>query len=109
MKEVQMFYTMRITRIKQMLLVTIGVMVVTMGIYIYIYINETVEIKPVPIPDVPEADVVVSDFEVSESFHDRVLWELHADVAEVYSARQETNSRMLNLIFSTSRETKVCT
>jgi LPS export ABC transporter protein LptC len=94
-----MFYTMKIARIKQMLLVTIGVMVVTMGIYIYIYIHETDNVKPVPILDVPKADIVVSDFEVSETFHDRVLWELHADVAEVYSARQETQLKDVEFDF----------
>jgi LPS export ABC transporter protein LptC len=94
-----MFYTMKIARIKQMLLVTIGVMVVTMGIYIYVYINETDNVKPVPIPDVPKADIVVSDFEVSETFHDRVLWELHADVAEVYSDRQETQFKDVEFDF----------
>jgi LPS export ABC transporter protein LptC len=83
-----MFYTMKIARIKQMLLVTIVVMVVIMGYYIRKYPPNIVE--PESIKEVPNADVVVSDFEVSESFHDRVLWELHADIAEVYSDRQET-------------------
>lgn len=95
-----MFYTMKIARIKQMLLVTIGMMVVTMGIYIYIYItDERNKVKPMPIPDVPKADIVVSNFEVSETFHDQVLWELHADVAEVYSDRQETQLKDVEFDF----------
>jgi LPS export ABC transporter protein LptC len=83
-----MFYTMKVERIKRMLLVTIGVMIVIMGIYILIYKPPIVE--PEPIGDISDADVVVTDFEVSETFHDRLLWELHAKVAEVYSDRQET-------------------
>jgi len=38
---------------------------------------------------VPDADVVVKNFEVVETFNDRVLWSLRAKGAEVYSAQKE--------------------
>lgn len=85
-----MFYTMKVARIKQMLLMTIGVMVVIMGYYIWKY-PPIDRVEPEPIENVPDADIVVSDFEVFETFHDRVLWELRAKVAKVYNDRQETH------------------
>ena len=85
-----MFYAMRVERIKQMLLVSIGVMLLIIGYYILIYDPGDVTVDHIPKEKVSDADVVVSDFEVSETFHDRTLWELRAKVAEVYSARQET-------------------
>jgi len=94
-----MVYTMNIERIKRLLLITIGVMVVIMGYYIWLHIDGSGPVKPQPIEDVPDADVVVSDFEVSETFHDRTLWVLHAKVAEVYSAHQETRLKDVEVDF----------
>jgi LPS export ABC transporter protein LptC/lipopolysaccharide transport protein LptA len=81
---------MNVEKIKRMLLVTIFVMVVIMGYYIHEYIKTKGPVIPEPIPDVPDADVVVNDFEVIETLHNRELWRLRAKIAKKYSAQQET-------------------
>lgn len=93
-----------VEKIKRMLLITIGVMVVMMGYYVWLYNKE----KPVvaPEPDILEtqADVVVNDFNVEETFNEQTLWTLQATVAEVYSAQKETHLQGVNVDFFEENE-----
>jgi LPS export ABC transporter protein LptC len=81
---------LNIQKIKRMLLLTIGVMTAIMGYYIWIYNRQKPQVEAERLGTVPDADVVVKNFEVVETFNDRVLWSLRAKVAEVYSAQKET-------------------
>jgi LPS export ABC transporter protein LptC len=90
---------MNVEKIKRILLITIGVMTAIMGYYIWLYNMEKKAVKPEPIRDVTDADVVVNNFEVVETFNDRVLWILHAKVAEVYSSRKETRLKDVEVDF----------
>jgi LPS export ABC transporter protein LptC len=82
---------LNIQKIKRMLLLTIGVMTAVMGYYIWTYNRQKPQVEAERFPTVPDADVVVKNFEVVETFNDRVLWSLRAKGAEVYSAQKETH------------------
>ena len=84
---------LNIQKIKRMLLVITGLMILVMGAYITWYNINNPNLRPDRIPVVPDADVVVKNFEVVETFNDRVLWSLRAKGAEVYSAQKETHLR----------------
>lgn len=81
-----------IARIKQGLLVTIGLMVAVMGFYIWSYNqNGSNEVKPAErVSNVTNADVIVHDVELVEYLHERILWNLQAKEASVYSTTKET-------------------
>jgi LPS export ABC transporter protein LptC len=81
---------LNIQKIKRMLLLTIGVMTAIMGYYIWAYNRQKPQVEAERLGTVPDADVVVKNFEVVETFNDRVLWSLRAKGAEVYSAQKET-------------------
>jgi LPS export ABC transporter protein LptC len=84
---------LNIQKIKRMLLLTIGVMTAIMGYYIWAYNRQKPQVEAERLGTVPDADVVVKNFEVVETFNDRVLWSLRAKGAEVYSAQKETYLR----------------
>jgi len=88
-----------VDKLKRLLLITIGVMAAMIVYYIWAYNLKKPEVKPEPISDVTDADVVVNDFEVVEMVGDRVLWILRAKFAEVYSDEKETRLQDVEVDF----------
>lgn len=97
--------TMNIERIKQLLLIMIGVMTALMAYYIWTYNQENQGVKMKPLlperiasdPVVP--DVVVNDVDLTEMSVERILWTLHAKEARMYSSLKETRLKAVEVQF----------
>lgn len=87
------YTTTHIQRMKQLLLLTMVVMLVSMGWYIYDYQRKGSGGKgtrPVAQPVENDSDVFVADVSLTEMSNDRILWTLEAKEARVYAQRKET-------------------
>lgn len=96
-----MLYTTKIEKIKRGLLVLIGLMTVMMGYYIWRHNTlDKTEVKPISIGYLEnDADVLVSDVELTEIANEQILWTLEAKEAKVYNARKETKLREIEVDF----------
>ncbi len=90
---------MSVEKIKQLLLMTIGVMILAMGYHIWRYRNEQKSIPPQVIPIETNADVVVKDVELTETSGTRIFWKLRAKKAEVYTSSKETRLEDIEVDF----------
>lgn len=87
------YTTTHIQRLKQLLVLTMAVMLVSMGWYIYQYQKEGAGAKgtrPAPQPIQNDSDVFVANVSLTEMSNDRILWTLEAKEARIYAQRKET-------------------
>ena len=87
------YTTTHIQRFKQILLLTMAVMLVSMGWSIYEYQQEGrggKGARPVAQPVETDSDVFVTDVSLTEMSNDRIVWTLEAKEARVYAQRKET-------------------
>lgn len=96
-----MLYTTKIEKIKRVLLIMIALMTVMMGYYIWKHnTQDKTEVKPISIGHLEnDADVLVSDVELTEIANEQILWTLEAKEAKVYNARKETKLREIEVDF----------
>ena len=90
--------TLNIENIKRVLLVFIGLIIITMGYYIWLFNKGEIHQEKVPVLDTT-ADVVATDFTVSEKSLERTLWKLRAKEAEVYNAEKKTRLKDVEVKF----------
>ena len=91
---------LNVEKIKRVLLITLGMIMATMGYYIWSYNREETPPQPIIRRDVDEkADVVVTDVELTEMTNDRTLWMLVAKEAKVYNTLKETHLKDIDVDF----------
>jgi len=91
--EHMIYTTSHIQRLKQLLLLTMAIMLVSMGWYIYQYQKDGQGAKvtrPVAQPVQNDSDVFVANVSLTEMSNDRILWTLDAKEARIYAQRKET-------------------
>jgi LPS export ABC transporter protein LptC len=86
-------YIINVAKIKRGLLAAIVVMILVMGYYILEYNRKDINrVKPAErVSTVTDADVVVHNVQLVEYLNERILWNLQAKEASVYSTTKKTH------------------